>query len=187
MGESGVHEYVERSRALLEGDPQMGEENTKVKLVQPLIDLLGWDVYSPEVELEYSMQIGRGHTRADYALLLEGTPVVFVEVNGCDATLTDTDRHQLKSYMRQMGVDWGLLTNGAHFEVLKRRVDGNRPNERSLRSFRSTNSTRTGGCCDCSRGSSSRPGRPAGSRSGWQRGSERSDGSGKTRRPSPSG
>lgn len=135
MGESGVHEYVERSRALLKGDPQMGEENTKVKLVQPLIDLLGWDVYSPEVELEYSMQIGRGHTRADYALLLEGTPVVFVEVKGCDATLTDTDRHQLKSYMRQMGVDWGLLTNGVHFEVLKRRVDGNRPDERSLGEF----------------------------------------------------
>jgi len=129
MDEGDVETYVERSKSLIESSPQMDEQNTKAKLIRPLIELLGWDVYSSEVELEYSMQIGRGNTRADYALILEGTPVVFIEAKGCDATLTDSDRSQLKSYMRQTGVDWGLLTNGAKFEILKRRTNSTRPDE----------------------------------------------------------
>ena len=129
MDKSDVEAYVERSTSLIESSPQMDEQNTKVKLIQPLIELLGWDVYSSEVELEYSMQIGRGNTRADYALLLEDAPVVFIEAKGCDTTLSDAERSQLKSYMRQTGVDWGLLTNGKTFEILKRRTDVTRPDE----------------------------------------------------------
>ena len=135
MDESDVAAYVERSVPLIESSPQMDEQNTKAKLIRPLIELLGWDVYSSEVELEYSMQIGRGNTRADYALILEGTPVVFIEAKGCDSTLTDSDRSQLASYMRQTGVDWGLLTNGSTFEILKRRTDSNRPEEILLGTF----------------------------------------------------
>ena len=129
MERSDVEEYVERSASLIESSPQMNEENTKAKIIRPLIELLGWDIYSGDVELEYSMQIGRGNTRADYALLLEGTPVVFIEAKGCDTTLSDSARSQLKSYMRQTGVDWGLLTNGTKFEILKRRTDSKRPDE----------------------------------------------------------
>ena len=135
MDESDVAAYVERSEPLIESSPQMDEQNTKAKLIRPLIELLGWDVYSPEVELEYSMQIGRGNTRADYALILEGTPVVFIEAKGCDSKLIDSDRKQLASYMRQTGVDWGLLTNGTTFEILKRRTNSNRPEEILLGSF----------------------------------------------------
>ncbi|MFC7009535.1 type I restriction enzyme HsdR N-terminal domain-containing protein [Halalkalicoccus salilacus] len=133
--ENATETYIERSQALLEEFPQMGEENTKAKLIQPLLELLGWDVYSAEVELEYPMQIGRGNTRADYALLLDGVPVVFIEAKGFDSTLSTSDRTQLTSYMRQKGVDWGLLTNGATFEVLKRRQNSARPEEVSLDHF----------------------------------------------------
>lgn len=132
MDESDVEAYVERSASLIESSPQMDEQNTKGKLIRPLIELLGWDVYSSEVKWEYSMQIGSGSTRADYALLLEGAPVVFIEAKGCDTTLTDSDRSQLKSYMRQTGVDWGLLTNGVEFEILKRRTNSTRPDEVTL-------------------------------------------------------
>ena len=72
MERSDVEEYVERSASLIESSPQMNEENTKAKIIRPLIELLGWDIYSGDVELEYSMQIGRGNTRADYALLVGG-------------------------------------------------------------------------------------------------------------------
>ena len=129
MERSDVEEYVERSASIIESSPQMNEENTKAKIIRPLIELLGWDVYSSDVDLEYPMKIGSGSKRADYALLLEGTPVVFIEAKGCDTTLSDTERSQLKSYMRQTGVDWGLLTNGSTFEVLKRRTDTRRPDE----------------------------------------------------------
>jgi hypothetical protein len=107
MDSDGVQDYVQRSQSLIEDSPQMEEENTKVKPIQPLIKLLNWDVYSSEVELEYPMQIGSGSARADYALQLEGAPVVFIETKGCDSTLSESDRSQLASYMRQKGVDWG--------------------------------------------------------------------------------
>lgn len=135
MDEDRIAEYVERSQSVIDSSPQMNEESTKAKLIQPLIELLGWDFYSSEVELEYPMQIGRGNTRADYALQLNGIPVVFIEAKGCDSTLTDSDRTQLSSYMRQKGVDWGLLTNGNRFEVFKRLTERDRPEEVSLAQF----------------------------------------------------
>lgn len=127
--------YVEQSQSLIDSSPQMDEQNTKRKIIEPLLQLLGWDMLSPEVELEYSVQIGVGTKKVDYALMLEETPVVFVEAKGVDSSLTDSHRTQLRSYMRQTGVDWGLLTNGAQFEVLKRKKDGERPDEVSLGTF----------------------------------------------------
>jgi len=130
-----LSEYAERSSALIEGAPQMDEENTKRKVVEPLIGLLGWDILSADVELEYSVQMGSGTKKVDYALKREGTPVVFVEAKGCDTPLDQSHENQLKSYMRQVGVDWGLLTNGRSFEIFRRDVSSNRPNEISLAAF----------------------------------------------------
>jgi hypothetical protein len=86
MNPESVTEYVDRSQALVDADSQMDEQNTKVKIIQPLIDLLGWDLYSTAVELEYGMQVGSGHKKVDYALMLDDTPVVFIEAKGCDST-----------------------------------------------------------------------------------------------------
>ncbi|MDL0132285.1 type I restriction enzyme HsdR N-terminal domain-containing protein [Halobacterium salinarum] len=130
-----LSEYAERSAGLIEDSPQMDEENTKRKIIEPLIELLGWDILSSDVELEYSVQMGSGTKKVDYALKREGTPVVFVEAKGCDTPLDQSHENQLKSYMRQVGVDWGLLTNGRKFEIFRRDVSSNRPNEISLAEF----------------------------------------------------
>lgn len=128
-------EHVERSQSMIDSSPQMDEQNTRRKLIEPLLELLGWNMLSPEVELEYSVQMGVGTKKVDYAMMLEGTPVVFVEAKGVDSSISDSHRSQLKSYMRQTGVDWGLLTNGVRLELLKRKKDGDRPDEVSLGTF----------------------------------------------------
>jgi predicted type IV restriction endonuclease len=128
-------EYAERSSGLIEDSPQMDEENTKRKLIEPLIDLLGWDILSSAVELEYSVQMGSTTKRVDYALKIEGTPVVFVEAKGCDTPLEHSHEEQLKSYMRQVGVDWGLLSNGQEFKIFRHHVSSNRVNLVSLSEF----------------------------------------------------
>lgn len=128
-------EYAERSSALIDGSPQMDEQNTKRKIIEPLIDLLGWEILSSDVELEYSVQMGSGTKKVDYGLKLESAPVVFVEAKGCDTTITESHKNQLKSYMRQVGVDWGLLSNGREFEVFRRDHSSTRPNEISLAKF----------------------------------------------------
>lgn len=135
MNEAEIEEYIERSQFIIESSPQMDEQNTRRKLVEPFIELLGWDIVSPDVELEYSVQMGSGTKKVDYALLLEETPVVFVEAKGCDSSVSESNRRQLKSYMRQTGVDWGLLTNGTRSELFKRRTGGPRPDETSLGAF----------------------------------------------------
>jgi len=120
MDAEEVREYARRSRRVVEADSELDEQNTKVKLVQPLIRLLGWDIYSEAVELEHAVQIGSRRTRVDYALKIDGSPVMFVEAKACRDDLAESDAEQLRSYMRQaIDVEWGLLTNGRAFEVLK--------------------------------------------------------------------
>lgn len=119
MDRDEIEEYVQRCQQLIESSPQMDEENTKVKLVQPFLELLGWDLYSTEVALEYTIPMASGSTHVDYALLVGDSPVVFVEAKPVRSTLSDDEIQQLRSYMRQeLDVDWGILTNGKAFEVL---------------------------------------------------------------------
>jgi len=114
----------------------MDEENTKVKLVQPFLELLGWDLYSTEVALEYTIPMASGSTHVDYALLVGDSPVVFVEAKPVRATLSDDEVRQLRSYMRQeLDVDWGILTNGQSFEVLTKNRNENGGEEVSVVQF----------------------------------------------------
>jgi hypothetical protein len=136
MDRSEIDEYVQRCQQLIESSPQMDEENTKVKLVQPLLELLGWDLYSTEVALEYTIPMASSSTHVDYALLVGDSPVVFVEAKPVRTELTDSEVQQLRSYMRQeLDVDWGILTNGKSFEVLTKNRHENGGEEVSVVQF----------------------------------------------------
>jgi hypothetical protein len=136
MDRDEIDEYVQRCQQLIEASPQMDEENTKVKLVQPFLELLGWDLYSTEVALEYTIPMASGSTHVDYALLVGDSPVVFVEAKPVRSTLTDNEVQQLRSYMRQeLEVDWGILTNGKSFEVLTKNHRDNGGEEVSIVQF----------------------------------------------------
>lgn len=136
MDRDEIDEYVQRCQQLIESSPQMDEENTKVKLVQPFLELLGWDLYSTEVALEYTIPMASGSTHVDYALLVGDSPVVFVEAKPLRSTLSDDEVQQLRSYMRQeLDVDWGILTNGKSFEVLTKNRHQNGGEEVSVVQF----------------------------------------------------
>lgn len=142
MDNEAIEDYVEQSQSLLETSPQMDEENTKVKLIQPLVELLGWDVYSTEVELEYPIQIGTQQSRVDYALLIGDTPIVFIEAKSAQSELTEDNTAQLRSYMRQeLSVDWGVLTNGKSFEILGEGDENTDNGEVSIAEFSLDNMT----------------------------------------------
>ncbi|ELZ31740.1 type I restriction enzyme HsdR N-terminal domain-containing protein [Halorubrum tebenquichense] len=133
MDEEAVSDYVERSQSLVDSSPQMDEQNTRSRLIDPFIkDLLSWDFYSTEIEMEYSVRMGSSKKKVDYALFADGSPALFVEAKGCDTTITDTHADQLRSYMRQEWVDWGLLTNGKKFLVFRLQKDGDNPDVERL-------------------------------------------------------
>lgn len=133
MDEEAVREYVDQSRSLVEASPQMDEQNTRSRLIDPFLkEVLGWDFYSTDVELEYSVQMGSSIKKVDYALLIEGSPAVFVEAKGCDTSLDRGHGAQLESYMQQEWVDWGLLTNGKRFKLFRLEKNASKPSSELL-------------------------------------------------------
>ena len=93
------------------------EENTKKKIIEPLLDVLGWDTRSNEVELEYPVVMATGTSEVDYALMLENKPVVFVEAKAFETILSSRHSQQAISYGKVKDVQWVVLTNGKILKV----------------------------------------------------------------------
>jgi predicted type IV restriction endonuclease len=122
MNRDAVRTYIEQSAAVLDSSPQMDEANTKAAVLRDFLDLLGWRI--PEnTQLEYSVDAFGRTYKVDYALILEGTPVAFLEAKGADTTLTADHEEQLSSYMTNKNVTYGVLTNGKQYRFFQRRVD----------------------------------------------------------------
>ena len=85
------------------------EIRTRNILVDPVLRALGWDVsVLDEVEVEY----GAGKYRVDYALLgTDGKPVVLIEAKRLDEGL-NSKRTQMLTYCTEVGVRYGVLTDG---------------------------------------------------------------------------
>jgi len=88
------------------------EANTKKRTVEPLLELLGWDLLSNEVQLEYPIQVGTSSGHADYAISLEGKPVMLVEAKAFSVNLSTEYSLQIISYGKVEEVRWVVLTNG---------------------------------------------------------------------------
>ena len=121
MDEASIREYVESAQSVIEDSPQMGEATTKAAILRDFIELLNW-VIPTNTELEYSVKAFGKTYKVDYALLLDGRPVAFLEAKGLDTSLTDKHREQLSEYLRSEDVNWGILTNGQEYEFYQRRV-----------------------------------------------------------------
>jgi hypothetical protein len=122
MDRDAVGEYVEQSDAVLESSPQMDEANTKAAVLRDFLTLLDWQI-PQNTQLEYSVEAFGQTYKVDYALILDGTPVAFLEAKGADTALTDDHEDQWSSYMTNKNVTYGILTNGKQYRFFQRRVD----------------------------------------------------------------
>ena len=71
-----------------------------------------------DVTSEYPVKVGTTTVHVDHALLDE-SPAVFVESKASQQKLNDDFATQLMSYMRSAEVEWGLLTNGEKFQIMR--------------------------------------------------------------------
>ena len=96
----------------------MNETNTRVLLIEPVLDALGWDTRDLEsVTREYKVYDG---SFLDYALLVEGKPSLFVEAKALGKNLTDSKWvAQTINYANNEGVTWCALTDGLRYQVYK--------------------------------------------------------------------
>lgn len=89
------------------------EEATKMSLVVPVFQILGYDVFNPmEFCPEYTADVGiKKGEKVDYAILEEGNPIILIECKSCSEQL-DKHSSQLFRYFGTSTAKFGILTNG---------------------------------------------------------------------------
>lgn len=89
------------------------EEATKMSLIVPFFQLLGYDVFNPsEFCPEYTADVGiKKGEKVDYAILFNNEPVILIEAKASNKKL---DRHssQLFRYFVTTSAKFAILTNG---------------------------------------------------------------------------
>lgn len=89
------------------------EESTKMSLVVPLFQILGYDVFNPlEFCPEYTADVGiKKGEKVDYAILENGQPNILIECKSCTEQL-EKHASQLFRYFSTTPAKFGILTNG---------------------------------------------------------------------------
>ena len=90
------------------------EEATKTAFIMPFIQALGYNIFDPqEVTPEFTADIGsKKGEKVDYAIFLNGHPIMLFECKLCNTDLTDKQAAQLRRYFHVTEARIGILTNG---------------------------------------------------------------------------
>lgn len=93
------------------------EEATKMSMIIPFFQLLGYDVFNPsEFCPEYTADVGvKKGEKVDYAILINGNPEILIECKWCGETLTKHGS-QLFRYFGTSSAKFGILTNGLIYQ-----------------------------------------------------------------------
>ena len=97
------------------------ETVTRVLLVDPVLDLLGWDVRNPHiVELEFEPAVSN-RSAADYVLKADGNNVAIVEAKRFGTNIDELrHREQADGYARYAGVKFFVLSDGGVWSLYER-------------------------------------------------------------------
>lgn len=89
------------------------EEATKTSIIMPFFNLLGYDVFNPEEFVpEFTADVGiKKGEKVDYAIMLDGKPVILVEAKWIGEPLEKHDS-QLFRYFGTSSAKFAILTNG---------------------------------------------------------------------------
>jgi len=104
------------------------EEATKMALIAPFIQSLGYDIFNPiEVKPEFSADLPgiKQGERVDYAILEDGHPKILVEAKPYNSDLRTAEMGQLSRYFQATKARIGILTNGRLFQFFSDLDDKN--------------------------------------------------------------
>jgi len=106
------------TRAEQLGPNLTNEEATKMALIAPFIQALGYDIFNPaEVMPEFRADLPgiKQGERVDYAILENSKPTILVEAKPFTANLKDAEMGQLSRYFHATEARIGILSNGRQF------------------------------------------------------------------------
>lgn len=105
-----IVDFVQKIKDFSKTNLVNSEENTKKRIIDPLIEMLGWDL--KDLQLEYPISMGHSTYRVDYAMIDKGKPVMLLEAKPFSNKLSESDSAQIISYGKVEDVRWVALTNG---------------------------------------------------------------------------
>lgn len=94
------------------------EEATKTSIVLPFFQLLGYDIFNPmEFVPEYTADIGtKKGEKVDYAIIIDGDPLILVEAKPVNIELSSKHMNQLLRYFTVTKAKFAILTNGVTYK-----------------------------------------------------------------------
>lgn len=107
---SSLKKYLKPLQELVSRDANEGD--TRLLITDLLCDALGYDKYE-DLTTEYMV---RGEF-ADYGIRIDKQMVAFIEVKRATTKLGIKHLRQVEMYAVNEGVEWVVLTNGAHWQV----------------------------------------------------------------------
>ena len=123
----------QKAHVLNQMDTIRTEEGTKLRLIQPFITRLGYDITDgAEVLPEFIAGAGtKKEEKVDYAILKNGEPIMIIECKQCGDDL-DKAYNQLCGYFAFTKVRFGILTDGIIYRFYS---DLDEPNKMDKRPF----------------------------------------------------
>jgi predicted type IV restriction endonuclease len=108
-----IREVVAKIRRFQERN--LGEQNTKASLIEPVLEALGWDIRDPD-EVHREFKPTTQDKPVDYSLNLLREPRLLVEAKGLGETLSDRKWiGQVLGYATVAGAAWCVLTDGNEY------------------------------------------------------------------------
>lgn len=114
------------------------EQATKNALVMPFIAALGYDVFNPaEVIPEFSAPIGEyKDARVDYAILVDGKPILLIECKALGTPLDFKHCNQLQIYFHGTEAPIAILTDGNRYRFFSDLEAANKMDSKPYMEFR---------------------------------------------------
>ncbi len=106
----------------IKGTQYNKEQNTTIKFIIPLFEILGWDPHSRDMEFEYLIYDKNKSARhADIALYVRNSehPKIIVEIKPIQHKTLGSS--QIFKYIRDAKVTYGIMTNGRELKIYDRR------------------------------------------------------------------
>jgi len=135
-------DFIDRIREIAAKIPKQREqiqteEATKTALVMPFINALGYNVFDPsEVVPEFTADVGmKKGEKVDYAIMMEGKPIILIECKWCGTNLDEADASQLYRYFSVAGARIGVLTNGIVYRFFTDLEELNKMDKKSFLEF----------------------------------------------------
>lgn len=107
-----------------------GEQATKQALVLPMLDALGYDIWSPaevcpEYDADFAIRKAGQKEKVDIAVLLAGLPRIYIETKPIEDALEGHEGQLSRYFNSTRSVTLGILTNGIEWRFFTDTGDPN--------------------------------------------------------------